>query len=121
MHLRVPKSSPKRAASKNPLGWRRYGIVFRGEVLKILALSPENRRNLLFKKHFLRPAFYSAVSPDALKICRYPPRRPSALAEVACVGNRNTSHTFCIRLSAAVSWHSRNPITQLFRFIRPAT
>jgi len=46
--------------------------------------------------------------------------RPSATAAVACVGKANTSHTRCIRAIASVLAHKRRPITQLFRFIRPA-
>jgi len=55
---------------------------------------------------------------------RYPPSppfpRPNATAAVACVGNSNTVHTFCIRPIASLLAHSRSPMTQLFRFIRPA-
>ena len=39
---------------------------------------------------------------------------------MACVGNAKTAHTRCIRTIASGGAHSRNRITQLFRFIRPA-
>src|SRR4051794_7670694 len=81
--------------------------------LKIRALSPKNAPNRLNKKHFLRPAFYSAVASILMVTLPYPPRAPKALLDVAWVGNSNTVHTFCIRLSALASLHSRNPITQL--------
>ena len=39
---------------------------------------------------------------------------------VACVGNAKTVHTRCILTIASGGAHSRNRITQSFRFIRPA-
>jgi hypothetical protein len=42
------------------------------------------------------------------------------LVELAWVGNSNTFQIVCNRLSSPPFWQSRNPITQLFRFIRPA-
>src|SRR6266700_4651563 len=107
-------------ATMKPGGVRWGGARFSARPLKIRALPAQNHHNHLIEKHFLRPAFYSAVSQNPLALVSYPPRRPSARAEVACVGNSNTFHTFCIRLIASVLLHSRKPITQLLRFIRPA-
>jgi hypothetical protein len=90
-------------------------------LLEIRALTVKWLRNLVIGRHFLHPAFYSAGNQDALLAVLQPPRLPRALAEVACVGNSNARHTACIRLSAAALLHTLNPITQLFRFIRPAT
>jgi hypothetical protein len=42
------------------------GTRFSTRPLKFLALTAENRRNFLSIKHFLHPAFYSAVSPPSL-------------------------------------------------------
>ncbi len=88
---------------------------------KILVLIAEKHRKCLSDRHFLHPAFYRAVSRRSFGATAYPPRPPLALAEVACVGKANTSQTLRIRWTALTSAHSRSPITQLLRFIRPGT
>ena|SRR5271165_115363 len=70
---------------------------------------------------FSIPHSIGRLAQTSLAPARYPPRRPKGCAAVAWVGNSNTCQIFCIRLSAALLLHSRKPITQLLRFIRPAT
>jgi hypothetical protein len=61
-----PKSSPKPVNKNLGTPDAVTAVVFSARPLKFLALSASNRRNLLSIKHFLRPAFYSAVSPPSL-------------------------------------------------------
>ena len=123
----MPKSSPKelRAKRSAPDFWR--ASQFSARRLKILALSAKNHRNALICTRFRDLASYSAEARGRVGGGSYPLGLPpgfplpNALAEVAWVANSKTCHTRCIRLSAASLLHTRNPITQLFRFIRPAT
>src|ERR1017187_551098 len=96
------------------------GHQFLAQPLKILASTAQILHKLLSNRHFLHPASYRAGLRGPLAPPAYPPRPPRAWAEVACVGKANTSQTLCIRWTALTSAHSRKPITQLLRFIRPA-
>ena len=76
-----------------------------------------SRKDSCSKPHSIGRSSACALWP----LLAHPLRSPRALAEVACVGTSKTSHIFCIRAIAGLLWHRRRLITQLFRFIRPAT
>jgi hypothetical protein len=61
-HEILPKSSPKRTATKEAMerGWRDFAFPRDGS--KNLALTFKDQRNLLIWTHFVYPAFYSAGS-----------------------------------------------------------
>jgi hypothetical protein len=57
---------PKQIATKNSGGCHRRSVTFLAQGFKFRALSGENRRKPLSMRHFLLPAFYSAVSQNTL-------------------------------------------------------
>src|SRR5206468_2205849 len=64
--VRSPKSSPKHVATKKSrYPWER-GSPFPLGVLKIHALTAQNRCNCLSQRHLLHSAFYSAVAQPAV-------------------------------------------------------
>jgi hypothetical protein len=61
-----PKSSPKQVNKDLGTPDAVTAAIFSARPFQFLALSASNRRKLLSIKHFLHPAFYSAVSPPSL-------------------------------------------------------